>query len=232
MGKRLISQNRGRGTPTYRSPRAGFTDIKYNKLLYDNIERTLIKVRTDPGRSSVIAIWQIENQKNVTTLAHMGAHVGLKINKELKIPGSVLQLKDIPAFVETFDIEIRTIDGGKVARAAGCYVHIIEHKDGKAFVKVKQKVLELDEKCYATIGIPAGGDKRLKPILKAGKAFHIAEPKARKYPYVSRIKMHHADHPFGGSGKRRVGRPRHSSRHAPPGAKVGSIAPKRTGYKK
>jgi large subunit ribosomal protein L2 len=68
--------------------------------------------------------------------------------------------------------------------------------------------------------------------MKAGKAYYISKSKARKYPYVSRIKMHHSDHPFGGSGKRRVGRPRHSSRHAPPGSKVGSIAPKRQGYRK
>jgi len=49
--------------------------------------------------------------------------------------------------------------------------------------------------------------------MKAGKAYHIAESKARKYPNFSRIKMHHSDHPFGGSGKRRVGRP-HSRPHS------------------
>ena len=69
MGKRLISQNRGRGTPTYRSPGAGYTDIKYNKALYNCQKRKLVEIRTDPGRSSTIAIWQLATgEKNLCTL--------------------------------------------------------------------------------------------------------------------------------------------------------------------
>jgi len=44
--------------------------------------------------------------------------------------------------------------------------------------------------------------------------------------------MNAVDHPFGGCHSTHKGRPTLSARSAPPGRKVGKIAPKRTGKKK
>ena len=52
------------------------------------------------------------------------------------------------------------------------------------------------------------------------------------YPRVSGVSMNSVDHPFGGSSSHTKGRPTQASRNAPPGRKVGKIAPKRTGRKK
>jgi ribosomal protein L2 len=49
---------------------------------------------------------------------------------------------------------------------------------------------------------------------------------------MSATSMNAVDHPFGGSRSSKKGRPTKSSGDEPPGAKVGSIRPKRTGRKK
>jgi large subunit ribosomal protein L2 len=50
------------------------------------------------------------------------------------------------------------------------------------------------------------------------------------YPRTSANKMNAVDHPFG--GQTGPGMSKTVSRHAPPGAKVGSIAARRTGRRK
>ena len=54
--------------------------------------------------------------------------------------------------------------------------------------------------------------------------------KGKLYPIVSGTAMNPVDHPFG--GKTKPGIPKNVSRNAPPGAKVGTIAARRTGKKK
>ena len=54
----------------------------------------------------------------------------------------------------------------------------------------------------------------------------------KNYPKVSGISMNAVAHPFGGKSSHIKGRPLQVSRHAPPGRKVGKIAPKRTGMKR
>jgi large subunit ribosomal protein L2 len=56
--------------------------------------------------------------------------------------------------------------------------------------------------------------------------------KNKLYPKVCGISMNAVDHPFGGKCSHIKGRPTQSSRHAPPGRKVGKIAPRRTGKKR
>jgi len=51
------------------------------------------------------------------------------------------------------------------------------------------------------------------------------------YPTVSGVSMNAVSHPFGGTSSHLKGRPTQAPRNAPPGRKVGKIAPKRTGRK-
>lgn len=66
--------------------------------------------------------------------------------------------------------------------------------------------------------------------MKAGQAFYAARARNRLWPRSSAVKMNPVDHPFGGHTK--PGTPKTISRRAPPGAKVGSIAARRSGIKK
>jgi large subunit ribosomal protein L2 len=140
MGKRLISQNRGKGTPTYRSPRKGLSDIKYNQLLYSQEPRELIDLKRDPGRTAVIAVWLTDSGRKIYTIAHLGSNTGYKLSNFQKDKlGVISQLKDISAFTPIFNIQIKPKDGGKLARSAGCTAHIVEHKDHTCYYKVKEK---------------------------------------------------------------------------------------------
>ncbi len=52
----------------------------------------------------------------------------------------------------------------------------------------------------------------------------------RAYPHTAGVSMNAVNHPFG--GQTRPGKVKTISRHMPPGKKVGSISPSRTGKKK
>jgi large subunit ribosomal protein L2 len=106
---------------------------------------------------------------------------------------------------------------------------------GKVEDKVKVtlksgKIKKIDEKCLATIGIPAGGGRKEKPWVKAGKRWYAMKSRGKLFPRTKGVAMNPVDHPFG--GKTKPGTPKSVSRNAPPGAKVGAIAPRRMGKRK
>ena len=83
--------------------------------------------------------------------------------------------------------------------------------------------------CRAAIGTVAGSGRVDKPFIKAGTKFHKMHARNKLYPKVCGVSMNAVDHPFGGSSSHVKGRPTQSPRSAPPGRKVGKVAPKRTG---
>ena len=86
--------------------------------------------------------------------------------------------------------------------------------------------------CRAAIGIIAGAGRLEKPFLKAGTRFKKMRARNKLYPKVCGISMNAVDHPFGDKCSHIKGRPTLSPRSAPPGRKVGKIAPRRTGKKR
>ena len=68
-----------------------------------------------------------------------------------------------------------------------------------------------------------------KPLMKAGAAHYRAKARGKLYPTVSGVAMNPVDHPHGGGNHQAVHGPNSVSRNAPPGKKVGNIAPRRTG---
>ena len=86
--------------------------------------------------------------------------------------------------------------------------------------------------CRATIGVVAGGGRKEKPFVKAGKKYHAMKAKAIKWPRVRGVAMNAVDHPFGGGRHQHTGKPTTVSRRMPPGRKVGHIAARRTGVRK
>ena len=82
-------------------------------------------------------------------------------------------------------------------------------------------------RCLATVGKAAGWGRRDKRFIKAGQMYHAKRARNKLYPRTSASAMNPVDHPFG--GKTSPGQSKSTSRHAPPGAKVGSVASRRTG---
>jgi large subunit ribosomal protein L2 len=235
MGKRLISQNRGRGTPTYRSPGHKFKGAMKHPRVDDNetVYGTVIDIVHDPARSAPVVKVSFDNGEERLILAPEGISIGTKIACGISAeitPGNILPLAEIPEGIPVCNIESKPNDGGQFARASGVYGTVVTHDLGKTVVKLPSGEMKwLSPRCRATIGIVAGGGRVDRPFLKAGKKYHKMKSRAAKYPRVSGIAMNAVDHPFGGGNRKHPGRPTTVSRNAPPGAKVGHIAARRTG---
>ena len=90
----------------------------------------------------------------------------------------------------------------------------------------------IDQRCRAMIGEVAGGGRLEKPFLRAGARHHAKRAAGRVYPRMRGIAMAAVYHPFGGGRHQHPGKSTSTSRNAPPGRKVGLIAPRKTGRKR
>jgi large subunit ribosomal protein L2 len=232
MGKRIISQARGKGGHTYRVKRKAFRyKIKYPVKL--SKEGRVLKLLNSPAHSSPLA--KIKYDEGIFYMpAFKGMVEGQEIffnGEEIK-KGDIMEIKNIPLKTKIYNIESRPGDGGKLIRTAGNYAEVIK-KIGKEIVILmpSKKEKKFFSRCRATIGVVAGAGRLEKPILKAGKQYHIKKGKSKLWPRTSAIKMNAIDHPFG-SGRGKNPKSKIAKRNAPPGAKVGHLRPRRTGKKK
>jgi len=245
MGKRLIVQARGKGGPRYRAPSFRYVaDIKHVLPDKDTSIKGVVKelIRC-PGHSAPIIKVAFSNNTYSFALAPEGIAIGDEItvsginysddNYKPKV-GDVIPLKLIDEGTLIHNIEVTPGDGGKLVRASGSFAKIITKlENGKVKVLLPSKKTKiLDGKCRAAIGIIAGGGRKDKPILKAGKKYYMMKAKNKLYPRVSANAMNAVDHPFGNTRSARKAKNKPVSRYAPPGRKVGLISPKRTGKKK
>lgn len=241
MGKRLIIQRRGRGTPTYRSASHRFKGkIAYRS--YDDVEKEgclvgrVADIMHDPGRSAPVALVKFENGEKQLILAPESIQIHDEIACGISAPispGNSLPLAQIPEGTPVYNLERYPGDGGKFVRSSGTHASLITHDVGKAIVELPSGELKaFNPQCRATIGVVAGGGRREKPFLKAGNKYYAAKAKGKKNVSVRGVAMNAVDHPHGGGNRQHPGRPTTVSRHAPPGRKVGSIAARRTGKRR
>jgi len=234
MGKRIISQNRGRGGPTYRAPSHKFkAKLSHPNISDTTIRAEIVEILHDPARSAPIARISFGNGEERLILVCEGMAVGQAVDcgigAEIKV-GNILPLSDIPEGTPICNIESHPGDGGHFARASGAYGLLVTHDVGKTLVQMPSGTMKwISPRCRATIGLVAGGGRTDKPYVKAGKKYHKLKTRAAKYPRVSGVAMNVIDHPFGGGNRKHPGRPKSVGRNTPPGRKVGSIASRRTG---
>jgi large subunit ribosomal protein L2 len=233
MGKNLIQQRRGRRRGRYYVPSHKFRGrIKY--LNSREMKGEVEEILHDPGRTAPIAKIRLRNNKKILTLATEGIQIGREIsftdNKTHIEIGNVLPIGTIPEGFPIYNIEIMPGDGGKLVRAGGSGATIVSHDPKKTVIKLPSGQFKtLDSSCRATIGISAGGGRKDKPFLKAGRKFIAYRRKGKQYPVVRGVAMCAVSHPHGGGGHQHVGIPSSVPRGAPPGRKVGNIAARRTG---
>ncbi len=227
MGKRIISQARGKGGPRYRAPSHRYVGAPE----YPGVESAVVTdILHDPGRDAPLARLKSGNRE-FFAVAVEGLAVGAEISFSGEaVPGNVLPLSKIPEGVPVCCVESRPGSGPKFCRSAGSFATIVS-KEGKIILKMPSgKFKEFHPDCLATVGIPAGGGRDEKPFAKAGQKYYAMKARNKLWPRTSAVKMNAVDHPFGGSTK--PGKPKTVSRDMPPGKKVGSIAARRTGKKK
>ncbi len=233
MGRRLISQRRGKGSSTYRSP----TFRSRGRVTYPasgvDTEGTIVDILHDPGRTGVVARVRFNDGSERLILAAEGIRVGEKMKCGVSAPiepGNTLSLAEIPEGTLVSGIETRPGSGPKLVRAGGCYASVVSHDVGTATIQMPSGVFKvLNPRCRATIGVVSSGGRKEKPFLKAGKKFYESKSRNRLYPRVRGVAMNACDHPHGGGGHQHLGRPSCVGRNASPGRKVGHIAARRTG---
>ena len=231
MGKRIRAQRKG-SSPRYRvashrfpganrMPRA--TDIvgEVTDLVHSPVHSApLARVKLPGGETTLVS---------ATEGIAIGSSVAIGDNVALK-PGNITRIANIPEGTAINNLELRPGDGGKIARAAGNSC-IVEARIGdKVRIRLPSGALkELPSNCRATIGVLSGHGRDEMPLRTAGAAYYKAKARGKLFPHVSGVAMNPVDHPHGGGNHQAVHGPSSVARGTPPGAKVGLIAPSRTG---
>src|SRR3989344_9409053 len=233
MGKNLIQQRRGRGTMTYRSPGNHFKGEA--KHLFTNSSGQVADIIHCGGHTAPL----MEINYSIGDKGLIFAAEGVRVGDEIKMgtnevkDGNVLSLADIPEGIPIHNIELNPGDGGKLVRSSGTFARIVSKTEQGITVKLPSKKERIFlPQCRASIGVIAGSGRLEKPFLKAGTTYKKMRVRNKLYPRVCGISMNAVDHPFGGKSSHHKGRPTLSPRSAPPGRKVGKIAPRRTGRRK
>lgn len=237
MGKRPIVRRRGR-SPNFMAPtHRRVAPVKYPFLTQgERLEGTLVTIHHDPGRGAPIAEIKLDDGRAFYTVAVESMYVGQRISIGWGSPltvGNILPLAEIPEGVIVSNVERKPGDGGALFRASGNYATLIGKTNGTAILQnSKAKTFVVDARALATIGVAAGGGRTEKPFLKAGTRRKLMRSRGRKYPIVRGVAMISVYHPHGGGRHQHVGGSTSVSRNAPPGSKIGLIAPRKTGRKK
>ena len=232
MGKRLIQQRRGRGTHTYKSASHRFQgEVKHYP--HESFGQVTDIIHCAGHTAPLMEVSYTDGEHSLAI-----APEGIKVGDQFQIggmeikTGHVLPLRQIPEGTLIHNLELHPGDGGKLVRSSGTFAKIVAKIDDRVQVQLpsRQEKLFLGE-CRAAIGVVAGSGRTEKPFLKAGTRYKKMRARNKLYPHVCGISMNAVDHPFGGKCSHIKGRPTQAPRSAPPGRKVGKIAPRRTGRK-
>jgi len=231
MGKRIIQQARGHGSSTYRVRKKAFKyRLKYPAKLDGT--GTVIKLLNSPAHTAPLA--KVKYSKGIFFIpAFKGLVEGqeIRFNEEAS-PGNILKLKDVPVKTHIYNIESKPGDGGVFIKTSGGYAivnKIVGNNIHVVFPSKKER--KFHPNCRAIVGTVAGSGRLNKPIVKAGKKYHMKKSKGKLWPRTSAVKVNAIDHPFG-SGRGKNPKSKIAKRNAPPGRKVGLIRPSRTGKRR
>ena len=235
MGKRILTRRRGARAPRMLSPsHLHKGNVSYPVKFLGNGK--VVSLEHAPGRTSILARIAFEDGSESLQLACEGMAIGQPIafTDVTQIqPGNVTIVSKIPEGTPVYNIEGRPNDGGKFVRTGGTAAEVVTHTETKTIIRMPSgKFREFHPLCRATIGLVAGGGRGDKPFLKAGKVFHHMRARGQRWPRVRGVAMNPVDHPHGGGAHNFRGGQTSVARGAPPGRKVGKIAPSRTGMRR
>jgi large subunit ribosomal protein L2 len=228
MGKRLITQRRGRGFGRYRSPRhLRFTSATHPKIREGT--GTVVDLVHEAGRIAPLAkVMYGKNEQFM--IAPDGMTVGQEVSfgaRVAVVAGNTMPVGNLPEGTIVYNVESQPGDGGKFARTAGTAATIVTQGAKTVLLMPSGKFKEVDHKCLATVGLVSGGGHKDKPFAKSGKKFWAYHGKAKAYFKVKGVAMNPVNHPHGGGGHPHVGTQSSVGRNTPPGRKVGRLAPQR-----
>ena len=236
MGKRPLVRRRGRGGNQFRSTSTGKVGVRaiYPRFtLSEQHEGEVIDLIHERGRDAPLAKIRFEDGSVSFVPAVLGTKVGETLRFGLKseiTKGNVISVQNIPDGTTVCNIEKHFGDGGAIVKSAGTNATIFSHGDDGVTVKLPSgRFTVLNPKNRAMIGTLAGGGTGERPFMSAGGKWRNFRAKGKKYPIVRGVAQAAYVHPHGGGRHQHVGQSSTVSRNAPPGAKVGSIAARKTG---
>lgn len=179
-------------------------DFKRDK---DNMSAEVMSIEYDPNRSGNIALVQYEDGEKRYILAPVGLKRGMKIMSGPKadiIPGSCLNIRDIPVGTLIHNIELYPGKGGQLVRSAGNTAQLMAKDVTYSQVRLPSgEVRMIRTECKASIGQVSNTDHENISLGKAGRKRHMGFR-----PTVRGSVMNPNDHPHGGGeGKTPIGRP-------------------------
>lgn len=237
MGKRILQRHRGKGGLQYRAPQIGkFAKVRYPFVPQgETAEMSVLDIVHERGRAYPLAELALSGKKFYIP-AVSGTTAGSKIHIGPNAPvtsGNILPLSNIPEGTAICNIERYLGDGGRLVRQAGESAVLFANTPLGSTIRMPSgRTAFLSPKCRASIGIVSGGGRVEKPFLRAGAKYHLMKSKGKMYPRMRGIAMAVVYHPFGGGRHQHPGKSTSTSRNAPPGRKVGNIAPRKTGRKR
>jgi len=235
LGKRPLVRRRGRGGLQFRVPATGkIAPAKYpNFELSENHEGEIVDLVHERGRDVPLAKIRLDNGSISFLPAVIGSKVGSKMQFGYEsgiVDGNVNSIQNIPDGTTVCNVEKQVGDGGSFIKSAGTGATIFSHGDDGVTLKLASgKFITLNKKIRAMIGTLAGGGVTDRPLMRAGVNWRRFRSKGQKYPIVRGVAQGAYVHPHGGGRHQHVGQSSTVSRNAPPGAKVGSIAARKTG---
>mmetsp|Transcript_12804 Transcript_12804/g.28429 ORF Transcript_12804/g.28429 Transcript_12804/m.28429 type:complete len:259 (-) Transcript_12804:594-1370(-) len=247
MGRVIRTQRKGASRVFKAFTRTRKGAAKYRPIDYSErrgyMKGLVKKIIHDPGRGAPLAQVVFRDPvkyrlQKYNFIAVEGVYVGQFVYCGAKAHlgiGNCLPLGKLPEGTVISSIEEKSGDRGRLARTSGTSAIVVGHsEDGrKTRVRLPSGARKtLFSKCRAVVGIPAGGGRIDKPVLKAGNNFHKYKVKRNCWPKVRGSAMNPVEHPHGGGNHQHVGHPTTVGRRIPPGRKVGLIAARRTGLLK
>lgn len=207
---------------------------KYPKYTLDEKHQgQVIDLVHESGRDVPLAKLRFEDGSISLVPAVLGTKVGSKIEFGLKadiVDGNVISVQNIPDGTIVCNVEKNFGDGGSLIKSAGTNATVFSHgPDGVTLKLPSGKFSTINPKSRAMIGTLAGGGVTERPLMRAGVKWRRFRSKGHKYPIVRGVAQAAYVHPHGGGRHQHVGQSSTVSRDAPPGAKVGSIAARKTG---
>lgn len=235
MGKRPLVRRRGRGGMQFRAASTGkLSPAKYPYFdLAEDHAGTVIDLMHERGRDAPLAKVRFEDGAVSLVPAVLGTKIGSTIKFGLNANitnGNVISIQNIPDGTIICNVEKHFGDGGAIAKTAGSSATVFSHgTDGVTIKLPSGNFTTLNPKNRAMVGILAGGGTSERPFLNAGNKWRRYRSKGHKYPIVRGVAQAAYVHPHGGGRHQHMGGSGTVSRNAPPGAKVGSIAARKTG---
>ena len=133
MGKRIISQARGKGGPTYRAPSFKYKGSAKHKSLAgfeEHVKGMIVDFIKCPGHTAPLACIEYQDGEMNLMLAADGLKVGDHItcgNTAEPTQGNTVALGSLPEGTLVFNIESQPGDGGKFVRSSGTCAKVITH---------------------------------------------------------------------------------------------------------